>query len=114
VSPVDLLRDGLLRPRHEAAQPVRDGLQEWMEEADERGQDVPSPVPPVRAEGPCAVCGQREATTVCHQCGQGVCGGDQWLMFGLCRACLTPEEMERARTKGRPRPDLGIKWVDER
>lgn len=110
---VDLLRDGLLRPRTEAAPPIRDELQEWMEEADERGLEVPAALEAAAPQGRCGVCGERDAVALCHQCGQGVCAGDQWVMFGLCRACLTPEEVERARTRGRPRPDLGIKWVED-
>jgi ribosomal protein S14 len=95
---VDLLRDDILRVR----------------EADPLEAPPPSPMPEVAIQGRCALCGQHEATAACVHCGARVCGGDHWVMFGLCRACLTEDEMRAARApKARPRPDLGIKWIEE-
>jgi hypothetical protein len=35
-------------------------------------------------------------------------------MFGLCRSCLTDDEMRHARDwRQRRRPELGIKWVED-
>jgi len=113
VTRIDLLRDGLLRPKREAEEATRDSLQEWMEEADEKGVDVSPPQPPAPIAGPCAVCGERAASSTCHQCGRGVCAADQWVMFGLCRTCLSEKELQKARTRSKPRPELDIKWVED-
>ena len=114
MSAVDLLRDGLLKVRAGVAEPERDALQEWAEAADEAGIHVPEAPARAPAEGACAICNERDATAVCIQCGNGVCATDHWVMFGLCRACLTPDEVKRAREpKNGPPPSLGIKWVND-
>lgn len=113
VVPVDLLRDGLLRLQNDRQEPVRDALQEWAEDADERGVELASPVDAPAAAGSCALCDAREATSICVHCGKAVCGNDHWVMFGLCRACLTPDELREARERPAPKPDLGIKWVED-
>ena len=108
---VDLLRDGLLRPS-------RDNPAESEDSFGGLGQaDVsltpPHPAPP-RAEGPCRICGTRAAERLCVRCERPVCPQDHWVMFGLCKECLTAKEMQEAREpRLRPRPDLGIKWIED-
>lgn len=114
VTGIDLLRDGLVKVRAGVAEPQRDALQEWAEEADEAGVTVPEAAATPVAAGTCKLCNTRAATVVCLHCNNAVCAADHWIMFGLCRACLTPDEMRTAReAKAGPPPDLGIKWVDE-
>lgn len=97
---VDLLRDGLLRASGRESPSGADA--------------TPAPVTPAVPEpGSCELCGAPAAASCVH-CERRVCLADHWTMFGLCRSCLTPEEVERARAaRLRPRPDLGIKWVEE-
>ena len=92
---VDLLRDGLLRaPEPEA---------------------VATAAPPAQTplELPCAFCDER-AVSRCVQCERPACAAHRWVMYGLCRACLTTEELHEGRAaKDPPRPDLGIKWIQD-
>lgn len=95
---VDLLRDGLLRaPAAPAA------------------SELAAPAPPQDALAKtCELCHERPGSMRCVHCQRTACPQDYWIMFGLCRSCLSEEEMARAR-EGRvhARPDLGIKWVDD-
>lgn len=113
MSHVDLLRDGLVRPRNDAPSIVQDDLLEWAQIDNRDGAEPRVKPAAMPTSGLCAVCAQRDASVTCHQCGRGVCAGDVWVMFGLCRECLTPDEVQTARTRGRPRPELGIKWIDD-
>lgn len=102
--PVDLLRDGLLRLEHEAPPPS-------VEAQDPDAEPPPTRRPP---EGACALCGERPAAERCVHCERAVCADEYWVMFGLCRECLTEDEMRRAHEeRRRPRPDLGIKWIED-
>lgn len=92
---VDLLRDGLLR----APEP-------------EPGA-APAPEAPATLDAPCSFCTER-AVSRCVQCERPACAAHRWIMYGLCRACLTTEELHEAReAQAPPRPDLGIKWIQD-
>lgn len=98
MTPIDLLRDDLLR-------------------LSERAPDAtPAPAPPARSVelGPCRMCHERSATARCLNCDEPVCKEHHWVMLGLCKGCATPDELSAAREgANRPRPDLGIKWIED-
>ncbi len=48
-----------------------------------------------------------------HACDRDACREDYWLMLGLCRECLTEEELAEARHREKPPPELDIKWVED-
>ncbi len=99
--PVDLLRDGLVQARAPAA-PSEPAAEPKLE---------PATATPL---GTCDVCGERPATARCLNCEEPVCAADLWIMFGLCRRCLTEDEVRAARErKASARPDLGIKWIED-
>ena len=94
---VDLLRDGLLRV-------------DVREEAVVVATNVTEAAPAAS----CHVCATRPGVQECVSCKRPVCTQDLWVMYGLCRACLTEEELKKSREpKARARPELGIKWVED-
>lgn len=101
---IDLLRDDLLRIQ-ESAEP----------EPTDRRLAEPLAVPgPAESLGTCGLCGARPAVRRCLNCETPACKDDYWVMMGLCKRCATPAELQAARDGSlRPRPDLGIKWVED-
>lgn len=111
---VDLLRDGLLRVGE--APPEEDGeeLERWAERARALGAEPHSSDRNPPASGPCVVCVDKPGSVRCLQCQRVVCAAHSWVMLGLCKACLPEERMKQARApRLAPRPDLGIKWVED-
>lgn len=107
--PVDLLRDGLVRTANEE-KPERDALAAW---GAAQGQTLEPPMSRPPPEGLCEMCHERAAAHLCLHCDRQVCARDVWIMLGLCRDCVTKEELHRARTAEAPAPDLDIKWIEE-
>lgn len=99
---VDLLQDGLLRVEREKP-------------------ESESPFPPVQAiQGPahtpagtCPICNERPANRHCLHCSRDVCAQDHWVMLGLCKTCVTRQEMDAARNPEPKRPELDIKWIED-
>lgn len=111
---IDLLRDGLVRVGREAPETDDSDLERWALRANLEGETKPLPEPSRKPEGPCRICQERNATAECHQCSREVCTNHLWAMLGLCHACLPEDQLRKARAPTlRPRPDLGIKWVEE-
>lgn len=112
--PVDLLRDELIRVRRaEPAEDVSD-LARWAAEALAAGRPVEPPRSTRAPQGPCAVCHEKPAGWVCLNCDRDVCAADAWYMLGLCRECLAPQDVERARqARAARRPALDVQWVGD-
>lgn len=107
--PVDLLRDGLLRIPEGAETTITEELSSWIS-----AQSDPAEPGSAAPSGPCEVCQQRDAGFTCVNCSKKVCATDHWVMLGLCRVCVSEDEMRKAReARERARPDLGIKWVED-
>lgn len=108
---VDLIGDDLVRVRHEHPAPTlepetpKQAAEAWSRSlADTPATDL----------GTCVQCNQRPARLRCLNCQRAVCLDDAWTMLGLCKACLTPDEMRLAREGAhRKRPDLDIKWIED-
>ena len=101
--------------RDEAAfrRPVRDFMSTRL-------TTVEADAPPAEAQpattdlSPCAICDARSAIQRCIQCERPVCRDDVWTMLGLCKQCATEDEVRKVREGSkRPRPDLGIKWIQD-
>jgi hypothetical protein len=110
---VDLLRDGLIAFAEDEAPDSNADLDAWVEEAVAAGKEIPEPKTSRAASGPCRLCRERAAVLVCVQCQRDVCREDSWPMMGLCRECAPPEAVEEIRNAAKPRPELGIKWVED-
>lgn len=108
---VDLIGDDLVRVRQEHPTPTlepatpKQAAQAWSASL--------AATPPTDL-GTCVRCHQRPARLRCVNCQRAVCLDDAWTMLGLCKECLTPDEMRTARQGGHlKRPDLGIKWIED-
>jgi hypothetical protein len=111
---VDLLDDGLIRFPDAAVGADNRALDEWARDSVAAGHELPQTRKVQRAHGPCALCKERPAHHRCVHCERGACKEDYWIMLGLCRDCVTEAEVAAAKEpRSRPRPDLGIKWVEE-
>ncbi len=111
---VDLLRDELIRfERQGDEQPTNQELEEWAAQARAKGNELPEPPKARRPEGPCRLCQERPSAHRCVACDRDACREDYWVMLGLCRECLTEEELAEARHREKTPPELDIKWVEE-
>lgn len=111
---VDLLRDDLVRVNPASTADEVSELARWAAEALERGEAIAGERPARAASGPCALCGQKPAVLACVNCERPACREDSWFMLGLCRGCLSVEEVEHAqRLRKERRPDLGVKWIED-
>jgi hypothetical protein len=63
--------------------------------------------------GPCTICGERTAKTICLKCGKSVCLSCHFKIIGVCKKCVPKETAEK--WEGKP-PDwekiLGVEWLD--
>jgi hypothetical protein len=66
-----------------------------------------------KPSGPCAICGEKPAKTVCLKCGKSVCQSCHFKIIGVCKKCVPKETAEK--WEGKP-PDwekiLGVEWLD--
>ena len=63
-----------------------------------------------KAPGACHLCRVRPGRSGCHGCPARVCFKDRWLMFGLCKGCLRPEDLRRWHQSGRVEAS---NWLDQ-
>lgn len=111
---VDLIRDDLIRfAREEADEPTNAELEAWAAQAHAQGKELPEPPKARRPQGPCRLCQERPSAHRCVSCDRDACREDYWIMLGLCRDCLTEEELRTARERERRPPALDIKWVED-
>jgi hypothetical protein len=63
--------------------------------------------------GPCLICGDKPAKTICLKCGRSVCLSCHFKIIGVCKKCVPKETAEK--WEGKP-PDwekiLGVEWLD--
>ncbi len=63
--------------------------------------------------GPCLICGDKPAKTICLKCGKSVCLSCHFKIIGVCKKCVPKETAEK--WEGKP-PDwekiLGVEWLD--
>lgn len=85
---------------------MNEELRKWLEEhgnmetaepEDERGNKK-------EITGRCEVCGARDAKYRCLKCGRVVCPSCYFVMFGLCRDCVSDDIKKKLDGKN----DLGI------
>ena len=66
-----------------------------------------------KPSGPCTICGEKPAKTVCLKCGKSVCLSCHFKIIGVCKKCVPKETAEK--WEGKP-PDwekiLGVEWLD--
>jgi hypothetical protein len=66
-----------------------------------------------KPSGPCSICGDKPAKTICLKCGDAVCLSCHFKIIGVCKKCVPKETAEK--WEGKP-PDwekiLGVEWLD--
>ena len=66
-----------------------------------------------KPSGPCSICGEKLAKTICLKCGNCVCLSCHFKIIGICKKCVPKETAEK--WEGKP-PDwekiLGVEWLD--
>jgi hypothetical protein len=66
-----------------------------------------------KPSGPCLICGDKPAKTICLKCGRSVCLSCHFKIIGVCKKCVPKETAEK--WEGKP-PDwekiLGVEWLD--
>ncbi|OYT60443.1 hypothetical protein B6U81_04770 [Thermoplasmatales archaeon ex4484_30] len=86
---------------------INEELKKWMEEHGipaERKEETEEE----EIKGKCEICMARDAKYKCIKCGKLVCPSCYWIMFGVCRECISEDIMKKWRERGK---DLGIDWV---
>jgi hypothetical protein len=86
---------------------MNEKLKKWMDEKgipiNEREEEREKEV-----KGKCAICMAREAKYRCIKCGKYICPSCYWIMFGICRECISEDIIKKWREQGK---DFGIDWV---
>lgn len=89
---------------------VNEELRKWMEEhgipIEERAEEEEEEKEEIK--GKCEICMARDAKYKCIKCGKLVCPSCYWIMFGVCRECISEDVMKKWRERGK---DFGIDWV---
>ncbi|MEA2054899.1 MAG: hypothetical protein U9O96_07350 [Candidatus Thermoplasmatota archaeon] len=57
--------------------------------------------------GECRICGARNAKYRCIRCEKEVCPSCYWIMFGICKECISEEMLKKLERK----KDLGINKI---
>lgn len=82
-------------------------LRKWMEEHGipiaERKEEKEGEI-----KGKCVICMARNAKYKCIKCGKCVCPSCYWIMFGICRECVSEDVIKKWREQGK---DFGIDLV---
>ena len=90
-------------------------LYKWIKETkkDIKNSDKKMEESQKKPTGPCLICGERPAKTICLKCGQSICLSCHFKIIGVCKKCVPKETAEK--WEGKP-PDwekiLGVEWLD--
>ncbi|KAA0003407.1 MAG: hypothetical protein DRN33_01130 [Thermoplasmata archaeon] len=87
---------------------MNEDLKKWIEEHRDMGilEEVEAEEEEKKQEevtGRCEICGVREAKYRCIKCGRAVCPSCYFVMFGLCRDCISEDVVKKLDKK-----DFGI------
>ncbi len=85
---------------------INEELKKWIEEH----RDMEMAEPEEAEEeitGKCEICGARDAKYRCLRCGRVVCASCYWVMFGVCKECVSEDMVKKLKGE----KDFGIEKV---
>jgi len=93
---------------------INEELKKWIEEHRDMEMAEPEEVEAgggKEAEeeitGKCEICGARDAKYRCLRCGRVVCASCYWVMFGVCKECVSEDMVKKLKGE----KDFGIEKV---
>jgi len=84
---------------------MNEELRKWIEEHKDLGEMEIEEEDKHSGEvtGRCEICGVRDAKYRCLKCGRAVCASCYWVMFGVCKECISEDMLKKLKKK-----DMGI------
>jgi len=89
---------------------INEELKKWIEEHGDMETAEPEEEADQRAEevtGKCEICRARDAKYRCLRCGRAVCSSCYWVMFGVCKECVSEDMVKKLKGK----KDFGIEKI---
>ena len=94
--------------KNENSMTTDEELKKWMEEQGIPIEEEEKEGKEEEIKGKCEICMARDAKYKCIKCGKFVCSSCYWIMFGVCRECISEDIIKKWRDRGK---DFGIDWV---